>query len=211
MKYYKPKFKNEKKLYKERIKKYTKRQKRNYYLNTLITFFAFSSFIILAVTTYCFLKNSNEELMSIILWGLLLIFLTFIVICLIQLANKFFHIEKIPAISKEMFKKVNQNKLKFYKLNDHFIITKCYDSSNGQLKNHDVIIFFNNQKLRIINDLFSSIYDFGCYEFDLIELSIYNIKDDCKIKTMIQSKNDYFILGYKAKTFINNFQSNKYE
>lgn len=99
----------------------------------------------------------------------------------------------------------------FYKyliIDNHYIITKCYDSTNPKLINKDVIICISENKLKIINNLYRSIYDFGCYEFNLDEIKYENIKDNNLVKTKITTDKITFVLGYRTKAFIKKNQKN---
>lgn len=91
---------------------------------------------------------------------------------------------------------------KFYKVPDDYIVTKCYDSTNPSMKKKDVLLFTYKGKLRITNNFFSSPKDFGCYEFDLSEITVRNQVIDGKTVTLLESKKFQGQFGYRAKTFI---------
>lgn len=68
--------------------------------------------------------------------------------------------------------------------------------------NRDVIICYTDGKIKITNDFYHFVYDFGCYELDLSEIKYHNIKDGNLIKTILTFNDQTFILGYRLKTFI---------
>lgn len=211
MKYYKHRLSNASKLYKERINELEKKDRINHKISSVLIKITFLIAIAEAVLIIYFAKNmkafiSNEVVaivISTILWLLLIPFLLFTLIGLISLITRFFPEPTLPRNKAEAYLKVNSNKFKYYGLNDNYIITKCYYSNHLEFINHDVIVCFINNKIKITNDLYHSIDDFGCYEFDTNEIRYFNIKEDNLVKTKIVDNNDVFILGYRAKTFIN--------
>lgn len=92
--------------------------------------------------------------------------------------------------------------MKYYKIQDEHIITKCYDSSKSFLVDKDLILFFHRDRLRIVNDFTSTIKDFGCYEFSIDEIEVYYEQRDKLLTTIIQSKKLTLVLGKRAKPFI---------
>lgn len=211
MKYYKHRLSNASKLYKERINELEKKDRINHKISSVSITITFLTMIAEAVLIIYFAKNMNafinNEVVAIIistlLWLLLIPLLIFTLIGSISLITRFFPEPTLPRIKAETYLKVNSNKFKYYGLNDNYIITKCYYSNHLEFIDHDVIVCFINNKIKITNDLYHSIDDFGCYEFDINEIRYFNIKEDDLVKTKIVDNNDVFILGYRTRTFIN--------
>lgn len=211
MKYYKHRLSNASKLYKERINELEKKDRTNHKISSVLIKITFLITIAEAVLIIYFAKNMNAFInnevvaiiISTILWLLLIPLLLFTLVGLISLINHFFPEAPLDRIKGEAYLKVNSNKFKYYRLNDNYIITKCYYSNHLEFIDHDVIVCFINNKIKIANDLYHSIDDLGCYEFDINEIRYFNIKEDDLVKTKIVDNNDVFILGYRTRTFIN--------
>lgn len=211
MKYYKHRLNNANKLYRERINELEKKDRINHKVFNVLITITFLTMIAEAVLIIYFAKNmkvfiSNEVVaivISTLLWIIFIPLLIFTLIGFISLINHFFPKTPLDRIKAEVYLKVNSNKFKYYRLNDNYIITKCYYSNHLEFINHDVIVCFIDNKIKITNDLYHSIDDFGCYEFDINEIRYFNIKEDNLVKTKIVDNNDVFILGYRARTFIN--------
>lgn len=211
MKYYKHRLSNARKLYKEKINEFEKKDRINHKISSVLIKITFLITIAEAILIFYFAKNMNAFInnevvaiiISAILWIIFIPLLLFTLVGLILLINHFFPKAPLDRIKAEVYLKVNSNKFKYYGLNDNYIITKCYYSNHLEFINHDVIVCFINNKIKITNDLYHSIDDFGCYEFDINEIRYFNIKEDNLVKTKIVDNNDVFILGYRAKTFIN--------
>ena len=211
MKYYKHRLSNANKLYRERINELEKKDRINHKVSNVLITIAFLTMIAEAVLIIYFAKNmkafiSNEVVaivISTLLWIIFIPLLIFTLIGFISLINHFFPKTPLDRIKAEAYLKVNSNKVKYYRSNDNYIITKCYYSNHLEFINHDVIVCFIDNKIKITNDLYHSIDDFGCYEFNIEEISYFNIKEDNLVKTKIVDNNDVFILGYRTRTFIN--------
>ncbi len=96
--------------------------------------------------------------------------------------------QELEEIPREIITECNSSLFKFYKIPDDYVITKCYNSSNQRLKNKDLLLHIYKDKLRIVNDFTTTIRDFGCYEFDMIEMEIDYGKIGDLTTTEIRSK-----------------------
>ena len=124
----------------------------------------------------------------------------------------------IPSMKKIVFSKACSHLREYYGLQEPYIITKCFDSSNKDFKDHDVCIFIVNDELRITTDLVSGFLypekDLGCYSFQKNEISLAKNQNNNQLILELKSndgKSDevIFLLGYKAKRFIENNYINK--
>ena len=94
----------------------------------------------------------------------------------------------------------------YYELQEPCIVTKCYESSDKRFKNHDVCIFVVDDELRITTNLkhgfFHGENDLGCYAFKSDEISLFEQQGEKFLMTELKSGNTVFLLGYRAKAFI---------
>lgn len=214
MKYFK--YKNENKTFKtvfnEQLKQLNEKEKKLYrkkklYSVLLLCFW----FLILAIgiTMVIILSKLLPEMFS---WMGLIIriigiagvfFLSLFIV--VKISGKFVHIN-YPEKSKEIIHKACQHLREYYEFNYPYIITKCYYCSNEIFTNHDICLFFVKNKLRITSDIYNGFVDghkdLGCYEFDLSEIKYQYTKFGERFSTEIAAVNIKFILGMRAKKFI---------
>ena len=131
------------------------------------------------------------------------VFLTYVItVPLRRMLEKF----NIPLMKKEIFSKACQHLRDYYELQEPYILTKCYDSSNENFKDHDVCIFIVNDELRITTDLIRGFLhgdrDLGCYAFKKDEISISKKSENNRLIAELKSGDTFFLLGYRAKSFI---------
>lgn len=125
------------------------------------------------------------------------------------LIEKYFSYPTLPKLSKKMIVQANQKRMKKYKLTENYMITKCFDSSRKEMINKDILICSQDDVIRIMNDLYHSSHDFGCYQMRLSEMKYQNIKDGDYIKTRIEVGKDYFVFGYRTRTFLDKIKASK--
>lgn len=152
---------------------------------------------------------------GVVVLGLLLLiisgFLTYsITLPLLKKAEKF----NLPVMKKEIFSKACAYLRNFYKVQEPYILTKCYDSTDEKFKNKDVCIFFADGELRITVDLINGFLygnrDIGCYAFNKDELVISKKQSEKLLIAELKTKEMEFLLGYRAKAFIEkNYQNLK--
>ena len=112
----------------------------------------------------------------------------------------------IPLMKKEIFSKACAHLRDYYGLQEPYIITKCYDSTDGNFKNHDVCIFIVRDELRLTTDLVRGFLhgkrDLGCYVFKRDEITIGKQQDGKRLIAELKAGDAVFVLGYRAKAFI---------
>lgn len=195
----------------ERFKQLDKISKRNLRINKFISY-AFSilyfllvgALIVLTVSIVRLLDGLWLDLFIAIMIAMIIILPIIILIVIYQCLHKKFPLVTYKDLTVESIRKITKPLVEYYKIPSNYVITKCYSCTDVDVENKDVIIFVYDGKLRIVNDLFHSLKDFGCYEFDYKELTYFNNVDNGIVKTIIKTADCEFILGYKAKTFIKN-------
>lgn len=211
MKKYKYPFYNRivKNIKRERLKRLDKINKRNLRINKFIGY-AFSILYFLLVGALITLTVRKSKLLDGVWAGLFVAFMGVMIIILpvVVLIVVYQCIyKKIPSVTYkdltvESIRNITKTLVEYYKVSSNYVITKCYSCTEVDIENKDVIVFVYDGKLRIVNDLFHSLKDFGCYEFDYKDFTCFNIVDNGIVKTIIKTDDCEFILGYKAKTFI---------
>lgn len=155
------------------------------------------------------LEQNIEPVIGKTLYTILVIFVSLILPALLLLfpyrkLEKNYPPQSLETFPKDIIAKINIKLLKYYKIPENYIVTKCYDCSNQLLVDKDVLLFFHKDKLRIVNDFTSTIKDFGCYEFGLDEFDLsYGKKEDI-VTTEIKTEKFHLSLGKRAKPFIKN-------
>ncbi len=154
-----------------------------------------------------FLEPKIEPVIGKTLYAILVIFVSLILPALLlyfpyHKLERNYPSQSLETISRETISEVNTKLLKYYNVPEDYLVTKCYDCLNQLLIDKDVLLFFHNGKLRIVNDFTSTIKDFGCYEFELNEFDMsYGKKEDI-ITTEIKAEKFFLSLGKRAKPFI---------
>lgn len=119
----------------------------------------------------------------------------------------------IPTMKKEIFSRSCHHLRDYYKLQEPYIITKCFDATNKSFRNHDVCIFVAGDELRITADLVNGFLygerDLGCYAFKRDEITLSKQQSGNKLIVELKADDTAFLLGYRAKSFIDkNFIGN---
>lgn len=111
-----------------------------------------------------------------------------------------------PTMKKEIFSKACSHLREYYELREPYIVTKCFDAADKKFKNHDVCLFVINDELRITTDLLRGFLygerDLGCYAFKMNEITISKIEAENHLIAELKAGDAYFLLGYRAKGFI---------
>lgn len=93
------------------------------------------------------------------------------------------------------------------------MITKCFDSTDRKFKNHDVCIFIVGDELRLTADLVRGFLhgerDLGCYAFKRHEITLSKLQEGNHLIAELKAENTAFLLGYRAKGFIDKNFINK--
>jgi len=115
----------------------------------------------------------------------------------------------IPLMKKDIFSKACAHLRVYYGLNEPYIVTKCYTSSDGSFRNHDVCIFIADNELRITADIMNGFLygerDLGCYCFRRDEIYLEKRKDGNILIADLRCGETSFSLGYRAKTYIEKY------
>ncbi len=176
------------------------------------------------IATFCLLKMipKPEDIalrvlvsVGLILLGVLMLILS-AVVAYILTVPLFIKVGKysVPEMKKEILSKASAHLRDYYDLNEPYIITKCFDASNKKWINHDVCIFVFCGELRITTDLIHGFLygerDLGCYAFKRSDITLTKKADDNRLRLELRAGNYFFVLGYRAKGFIEkNFLLNK--
>ena len=113
---------------------------------------------------------------------------------------------QIPTMKREIFSKACGHLRDYYELRDPYIITKCFDATDKNFQNHDVCIFVVGGELRITADLVRGFLhgerDLGCYAFKQEEITLSKQESGNHLSVVLRTDNMFFLLGYRAKGFI---------
>ena len=113
---------------------------------------------------------------------------------------------RIPAMKKEITAKACTHLRDYYALHSPYIITKCFDATDKKFQNHDVCIFIVGDELRITADLVRGFLygerDLGCYAFNKDEIAVLKQENGTHLAAELRAGNTVFLLGYRAKGFI---------
>ena len=119
----------------------------------------------------------------------------------------------IPLMKKEFFSKACKHLRDYYQLQEPYIITKCFEATDKNFQNHDVCIFIVGDELRITTDLIRGFFhgerDLGCYAFKTEEITLLKRNNGKHLVAELRADNTVFLLGYRAKGFIDNFLNSK--
>ena len=119
----------------------------------------------------------------------------------------------IPLMKKEIFSKACKHLRDYYQLQEPYIITKCFEATDKNFQNHDVCIFIVGDELRITTDLIRGFLhgerDLGCYAFKIEEITLLKRNNGMHLVAELRADNTVFLLGYRAKGFIDNFLNSK--
>lgn len=154
-------------------------------------------------------KNGILVILYGILYGLLCIVGFFISIISTLLPFGILN-EKIkydlPRMRRDFISKACEDIRKYYKLNDNYLMTKCFESTNTKFNNHDICIFRYENEIRITTDIVKGFIneksDLGCYSINFDELKIHKEDYNNKRVTVLQFGKEKFIIGIKAYSHI---------
>lgn len=112
----------------------------------------------------------------------------------------------LHEMKKEIPSKACGHLRDYYGLREPYIITKCFDSTDKKFQNHDVCIFTIGDELRLTTDLVNGFLyserDLGCYAFKRKEITLSKQKNGNQLVAELKADNITFMLGYRAKGFI---------
>ena len=213
MKYFKYpyRFNFDYKVYKQRVRLLNGRQKLNFYLRIIFWFFVGLLYFALMIGGGFLSKyvkmNSNISnglniFLQIVIGISVLIIPPPICFLLCILVSYIFPVMSLPDINKTVLYKLNKTLVKYYKINWEYIITKCYNSSENKLINHDLLFYFYKDKLRIVNNIYWNKYDLGCYEIEKKDIKIYYKTKEKLLITILEVNDFYLELGKRALPFV---------
>ena len=212
--------KNQNRALKEQYKSLTKdeqrtlrQEKRWRKFSRVVFLIIFTSAIICGTFLLKSIPQPNSELWEIlvtagkVIASIVYFFLSFVatVVLTIPLWNKVesFH---IPSMKKEIFSKACGHLRDYYELQEPYIITKCFDASDKNFRNHDVCIFVVRDELRLTTDLVRGFLhgkrDLGCYVFKRDEITISKQQNGNHLVAELKAGDTVFLLGYRAKGYI---------
>lgn len=213
MKYYKYYYNDSvnKNCYKKRIKLLSKTARMLYHLREIL-FVVNLVFMLLLVTSLILLKqyidvveslnNGLRLFLQISVVASIIILPLMICVIIFKVIDKFVPHVSVPQINKKIVNECAATLKKYYKIDNNFIVTKCYKCSVKELTNKDLLLFIHNGNLRIVNDFTSTIKDFGCYEISRDELEYCYITENGLLSTHIKCNEIEFLLGKRAGSFI---------
>ena len=113
---------------------------------------------------------------------------------------------RIPSMKKEIFSKACAHLRNYYNLQKPYIVTKCFNATDKKFQNHDVCLFIVGDELRITTDLVRGFLhgerDLGCYAFKKEEITLTKLENGKHLIAELKADNQVFLLGYRAKGFI---------
>ena len=192
-----------------------RREKRGRKFSTAVTFAVFFSCIVFGSLL---LKSiplpNNEPLQALVIVGevivdiILLIVSGILTVVLTTPLWKKVESFHLPSMKKEIFSKACGHLRDYYQLQEPYIITKCFDATDEKFRNHDVCIFVVGDEIRITADLVRGFLhgerDLGCYVFGRDEITISKQQDGNHLVAELRADDTVFLLGYRAKGFIDN-------
>ena len=114
--------------------------------------------------------------------------------------------EKLQDPGTRFWSQACEHLCEYYGLQEPCLVTKCYDASDKEFKNHDVCIFVVGDELRITTNLkngfIHSEKDLGCHAFRRDEISLTKIEGEKFLMAELKAGETAFLLGYRAKGFI---------
>ena len=194
-----------------RVAALSRENKRRYYIRKTISVANMALLIVMvfAFSLLCWYVNGLHNINSglrifLFILSVIATMIVPIAICvfLVGALYKFLPYVSLPKITKSAVAQCTQPLRKYYKLTDNYIVTKCYECSDDNFTDKDVIIFVYGGDLRIINDINSSIRDCGCYSMPLAQLSCGYVQMGKLMAAKIECGSVTFVLGKRAKPFV---------
>lgn len=112
----------------------------------------------------------------------------------------------IPTMKKEIFSKACGHLREYYGVREPYMITKCFDATDKKFQNHDVCIFVVGDELRITTNLVQGFLygerDLGCYAFKQNEIILTKQQKGNNLIAELRADDTVFLLGYRAKGFV---------
>lgn len=110
------------------------------------------------------------------------------------------------AMKQEILSQACGHLRAYYGLREPYLVTKCFEATDGKFANHDVCLFVVGEELRITTDLIRGFLhgerDLGCYAFREDEISLRKLEQGNRLMLELKADQTVFVLGYRAKGFI---------
>ena len=157
-----------------------------------------------------FLVEFGIVLLGILLFCLACILIVFLTKPLINKVESY----PLPTATKAILSKSCKHLREYYQLEEPYIITKCFASSNENFNNHDICLFIVGDELRLTTDLVRGFLhgerDLGCYALKAAEITLIKHQHEAQLRVELKANEVAFLLGYRAKSFIEkNFLTRK--
>ncbi|MBR5251803.1 MAG: hypothetical protein IKV52_03155 [Oscillospiraceae bacterium] len=112
----------------------------------------------------------------------------------------------VPKMKNEFSSKACEHLRSYYGLQQPYIVTKCFDATDEKFCNKDICVFVVGEELRITTDIVKGFIhgerDLGCYAFEKQEIVLTKKHRDNQLVVQLEADGTMFLLGYKAKRFI---------
>ena len=109
-------------------------------------------------------------------------------------------------MKKEIFSKACAHLRNYYNLQKPYIVTKCFNATDKKFQNHDVCLFIVGDELRLTADLAHGFLygerDLGCYALKKEDITLTKLENGKHLIAELKADNQVFLLGYRAKGFI---------
>ena len=190
-------------------------RKKNFWekFGFIVAFIILSSCLFVSVFFLKMIPNpSNQWLEVLVVFGKVVLFFVllalsgFLTFAITYSLWKKADIYRIPKMKKEIFSKACKHLREYYKLQEPYMVTKCYNSTDKHFTNRDVCIFIADEELRITVDLIQGFLygykDNGCYAFNRDEIVLSKKVDNNLLIAELKVGDTVFLLGYRANKFI---------
>ena len=181
---------------------------------SIAVFFVF--FILFVVVGYCLLKfiPPQEKWGWVLVTGIAKVLIGFVLIVLSGIVaavptipfRKKAESYNVPKMKKKISSKACEHLRSYYGLQQPYIVTKCFDATDKKFCNKDICVFVVGEELRITTDIVKGFIhgerDLGCYAFEKQEIVLTKKYRDNQLAVQLEADGTMFLLGYRAKSFI---------
>ena len=225
MRYFK--YKNENKNFNNALKEYylslTKDEKRTVRkekvwstISLIVSFIIFFSCITVGIYSLTLIPKPSAVGWQFLFYiGMALLGIVLLVISFLLTYAVTFSLRKqvrkfnLPVMKQEILSKACAHLREYYQMQEPYLLTKCYYSNDEMFSNHDVCIFVVGKELRITADIINGFLhgnrDLGCYAFVKEEICLSKKRQDNLLIAELTTKDSTFLLGYRAKSFIEKY------
>ena len=194
-------------------KRMIRKEKRWRKFSTIVSLIIYFSCVAMGVILFLFIPSpSGWFVYTLYIIGQVIVFFILLIACAVLTvsltAPLWKKIDSFPgySVKKELFSKACEHLRNYYGLKEPYIVTKCFEATDKKFQNHDVCIFVAGDELRITVNLARGFLhgerDLGCYAFKRKEITVSKRQVDDHPATELKADNTVFVLGYRAKGFI---------